>query len=102
MALVAEMQQNTDLTRFVISLLPSAIKRGSAHRTLVAFNAATLHDFIGHIGAQGKALDEGLVVQLVDALLMPLIAATKTKGVPNTMSKDSIARSLALNPTLLD
>jgi U3 small nucleolar RNA-associated protein 10 len=62
------MLRNSDLARFVTSLLPSAIKGGYAHRALLAFNAASLHDFIVH----SKVLDEGTVAYLLPALLEPL------------------------------
>ncbi|GLB44223.1 putative U3 small nucleolar RNA-associated protein 10 [Lyophyllum shimeji] len=68
MALVTEMLRNSDVSRFVTSLLPSALKEGRPHRVLLAFNAACLHDFI----SRSQALDEGTVAYLLPALLVPL------------------------------
>ncbi|KAG6868786.1 hypothetical protein C0993_010713 [Termitomyces sp. T159_Od127] len=68
MSLVTEMLRNTDVSRFVTSLLPSALKEKRSHRVLLAFNAACLHDFI----SRSKALDEGTVAYLLPALLEPL------------------------------
>ncbi|KAL0575096.1 snoRNA-binding rRNA-processing protein utp10 [Marasmius crinis-equi] len=67
-ALVAEMKKNTAVARQVASFLPNSIKEGYSHRTLVAFNAATLHDFI----SQSKSLDEGSLAYLLPALIEPL------------------------------
>ncbi|KAG6902641.1 hypothetical protein C0995_013766 [Termitomyces sp. Mi166 len=68
MSLVTEMLRNTDVSRFVAALLPSALKEKRSHRVLLAFNAACLHDFI----SRSKALDEGTVAYLLPALLEPL------------------------------
>ncbi|KAF8154101.1 hypothetical protein B0H34DRAFT_800000 [Crassisporium funariophilum] len=89
-SLVTEMLRNPDLTRFVAFLLPAAIKKGLSHRTLLAFNAATLHDFI----KRSKALDEGTLAHLLPALLEPL----QQKG--RTASKDSILGSYILLASL--
>lgn len=62
------MLRNADLARFVTSLLPTAINNGVSHRVLLAFNAATLHEFI----ARSKKLDEGTMAYLLPALLVPL------------------------------
>jgi U3 small nucleolar RNA-associated protein 10 len=62
------MLTNTDLARFVSSLLPAAIAQGHAHRTLVSFNAANLHDYI----TRSKILDEGTLAFLLPAILEPL------------------------------
>lgn len=62
------MLRNTELARFVTSLLPRAIKNGFSHRVLLAFNAATLHEFI----TRSKVLDEGTIAYLLPALLEPL------------------------------
>ncbi|KAF9021672.1 hypothetical protein BDZ89DRAFT_1137818 [Hymenopellis radicata] len=67
-ALVKEMLKNTEVTRFITNLLPSALKAGSSHRTLLAFNAATLHDYLAH----KKDLDDGTVAHILPALLEPL------------------------------
>ena len=62
------MLRNTDIARFVASLLPIATKGGYSHRVLVAFNAACLHDFL----LRSSQLDEGTVAYLLPALLEPL------------------------------
>ncbi|KAJ7452113.1 hypothetical protein B0H11DRAFT_1742292 [Mycena galericulata] len=67
-ALVTEMLKNSDATRFVVNLLPTAIKGNHSHHTLIAFNAATIHDYL----TRTKALDEGTLAHLLPALLEPL------------------------------
>lgn len=72
------MLKNTDLTRFIINLLPESIKgkvSGSTHRTLLAFNAACLHDFI----IRAKKLDEGTMTALLPALLDPMQSKTASR-----------------------
>ncbi|KAF8626030.1 hypothetical protein AX15_005120 [Amanita polypyramis BW_CC] len=69
--MVTEMLRNTDVIRFVASLLPSAIKMNRVHRVLLMFNAACLYDFI----TRSKSLDEGTVSFLLPALLEPLLSA---------------------------
>lgn len=88
-SLVSEMLRNPDLARFVASLLPNALKEQQqqhqhgnkiVHRTLLAFNAATLNEFI----RRSRKMDEGTGVLLVSALLEPL----QVKG--GDVSKDAI------------
>ncbi|KAF7326662.1 U3 small nucleolar RNA-associated protein 10 [Mycena venus] len=67
-SLVTEMLKNSDATRFVVNLLPTAIKANCSHHTLLAFNAATLHDYL----TRTQALDEGGLAHLLPALLEPL------------------------------
>ncbi|KAJ3515006.1 hypothetical protein NLJ89_g2035 [Agrocybe chaxingu] len=67
-SLVTEMLKNTDVARLVISLLPTAIKKNLAHHTLLAFNAATIHEFI----TRSKSLNEGTLAYILPALLEPL------------------------------
>ena len=62
------MLKNSDVARFVTSLLPCAIKEGRCHRVLLAFNAACLHDFI----LRSQTLNEGTLAYLLPALLEPL------------------------------
>lgn len=62
------MLKNSDLARFVSSLLPTAIKKGLVHQTIIAFNAATLHDFI----KRSKSINEGTLAHILPALLEPL------------------------------
>ncbi|KAK1226193.1 snoRNA-binding rRNA-processing protein utp10 [Marasmius sp. AFHP31] len=86
-ALVAEMKKNTVVARQIASFLPNAIKHERTHRTLIAFNAATLHDFI----TQSQTLDEGSLAYLLPALVDPL---------QNETSKDAILGSYVLIATL--
>ncbi|KAJ7607399.1 hypothetical protein FB45DRAFT_1135460 [Roridomyces roridus] len=67
-ALVTEMLKNSDATRFIVNLLPTAIKGNYSHHTILAFNAATIHDYLTRV----KALDEGTIAHLLPALLAPL------------------------------
>ncbi|KAJ7270708.1 hypothetical protein B0H12DRAFT_1229192 [Mycena haematopus] len=67
-SLVTEMLKNSDATRFIVNLLPTAIRTNSVHHTLLAFNAATIHDYL----TRSKALDEGILAHLLPALLEPL------------------------------
>ncbi|KAF8797612.1 hypothetical protein BYT27DRAFT_7204423 [Phlegmacium glaucopus] len=85
-SLVTEMLKNTELARFVTSLLPTAIKNGFSHRVLLAFNAAALHEFI----TRSKVLDEGTMAYLLPALLEPLQQKSSTP------SQDSILGSYIL------
>ncbi|KII90106.1 hypothetical protein PLICRDRAFT_686024 [Plicaturopsis crispa FD-325 SS-3] len=86
-ALVNEMLRNIDLARFVAALLPAATKQGCSHRTLLVFNAATLHDFIGC----SKSLDESTVAYILPALVQPL----QTNEL-NSPSKDAVLGSYVL------
>jgi len=76
------MLKDSDLARFVSSLLPTAIKKGQVHSTIIAFNAATLHDFI----KRGKSINEGTLAHILPALLEPLHQNQK-----NTV-KDAVVR----------
>ncbi|KAF5351352.1 hypothetical protein D9758_008071 [Tetrapyrgos nigripes] len=84
-ALVSEMLKNTDVARFIATLLPRAIKEHRAHTTLIMFNAATLHDFI----ACSKNLNEGTIAFIWPALIDPLQNRANS-------NKDSILGSYAL------
>jgi len=82
------MLKNSDLVRFVVSLLPNALKKQKkakpqVHRTLVVFNAVVLGEFIrrcelfsgrGGNGRKAKGvLDEGMIGMLLQALVEPLV-----------------------------
>ncbi|KAF7307826.1 U3 small nucleolar RNA-associated protein 10 [Mycena kentingensis (nom. inval.)] len=60
--------ENSDARRFIVSLLPGAIAGGYVHHTILAFNAATLHDYL----IRAKTLDEGTLAHLLPALVHPL------------------------------
>jgi U3 small nucleolar RNA-associated protein 10 len=67
------MIKNPDTLRFIANLLPDALKAGTAHRTLVAFNAGALMGYLGTVQSRNKrALDEGALATLVPALVTPL------------------------------
>lgn len=68
-----------------LTLSPKITLLGSFyHRTLVAFNAATMHDYI----ASSPALDEGILAFLLSALLAPFQTshsdANATVSLPST------------------
>ncbi|KAK0447887.1 uncharacterized protein EV420DRAFT_1647628 [Desarmillaria tabescens] len=90
MALVKEMLKNSDVSRFIANLLPAAIKGGYSHRSLLAFNAAALHDYM----IRSKALDDGTLAYLLPALLEPL------QNLSELSSKDAILGSYILLSTL--
>ncbi len=75
------MLRNTDVARFVTSLLPSALKENRVHRVLLAFNAATVHEFV----SRSKTLDEGTMAYILPAILEPLERQHST-------SKDAVVR----------
>jgi U3 small nucleolar RNA-associated protein 10 len=81
---VTEMLKNQDLARFVVSVLPNAIKKDLSHHVLLAFNAATLYDFI----KRSKTITEGTVAYLLPALLEPL------QQKPTKLSKDAVVSSV--------
>ncbi|KAF9480276.1 hypothetical protein BDN70DRAFT_905831 [Pholiota conissans] len=89
-SLVTEMLKNTDVARFVASLLPISLKKGISHHTLIAFNAATLHDFI----KRSKSLNEGTLAYILPALLAPL------QQKPKKLSKDAVVGSYILLASL--
>ena len=84
--LVTEMLQNTDVARFVASLMPSAIKKNCVHRVLLMFNAACVHDFI----TRNKSLDEGTVAFLLPALLEPL-ESTNSEHLKDTIVRPRVS-----------
>ncbi|KAK0476138.1 hypothetical protein IW261DRAFT_1643515 [Armillaria novae-zelandiae] len=90
MALVKEMFGNSDVSRFIANLLPAAIKGGYSHRSLLAFNAAALHDYMLH----SKVLDDGTLAYLLPALLQPLQHPSEFP------TKDTILGSYILLSTL--
>jgi len=81
-SLVTEMLKNSDLARFVTSLLPKYVRKGLAYHVLISFNAATLHEFI----KRSKALDEGTITYLLSALLESL------QQKPKSTSRDAVVR----------
>ena len=70
-SLVTEMLRNVDLTRFIVSLLPSAIQGGYVHRALIAFHTGVFIDYV----ARDKTIDDGVLAFLLPSLLAPLPVA---------------------------
>lgn len=91
------MRKNVDLTRFVVNLLPDSYTGDSklktipmVHRTLLAFNLATLLEFITRVDDNG--LDAGTMSFLLPALLTPLKVPGKedSAAVPPALRKYGI------------
>jgi U3 small nucleolar RNA-associated protein 10 len=86
-ALVAEMLRNIEVTRFVASLLPSAISGGYVHRTLVSFHTSILLEYI----SQSKAMDSNSSA----VLLPPSIDSIKSANTiedKDGLDKDVVVR----------
>ncbi|KAJ7701560.1 hypothetical protein B0H17DRAFT_1195339 [Mycena rosella] len=100
-SLVTEMLKNSDATRFVVNLLPTAIKGNCSHHTLLAFNAATIHDYL----TRTKALDEGTLAHLLPAILEPLQnrsdAVVKDAILGSYILISALAQVCQLTPTAL-
>lgn len=62
------MVQDTDLARFVSSLLPNAHQGGYSHRALLAFNIGVMHQYI----IRCKILDEAVMGFVMSALVESL------------------------------
>ncbi|KAF9238673.1 hypothetical protein BU15DRAFT_88298 [Melanogaster broomeanus] len=76
-ALIKAMVSNTEVARFAVNLLPTAIKCSQSHRTLLAFHAATIHDYISSV----PTLDDGILALILPALLTPFQAVQKDANV---------------------
>ncbi|KIJ18295.1 hypothetical protein PAXINDRAFT_97715, partial [Paxillus involutus ATCC 200175] len=76
-ALIKAMVSSTEFARFASGLLPIAVKCSQSHRTLLAFHAATMHDYI----SSAPTLDDGILAFILPALLTPLQAAQKDTNV---------------------
>ncbi len=79
------MRKSVDLTRFVVNLLSDSYGGDSnlktirtVHRTLLAFNLATLLEFISLVDDDG--LDAGTMSFLLPALLTPLKISSNEEG----------------------
>lgn len=106
-ALVTAMSKDTDVARFVASIMQNTIqinsnvktttkkrkiKALSIHRPLTAFTVVTLLEFID----KSRKLDEGTMAFLLPAIMEPLkIAkeAMKGDGVNYAVPKDTIVRT---------
>jgi U3 small nucleolar RNA-associated protein 10 len=62
------MSRNTEVTRFVGSLLSKAMHGGHLHRALVAFHTGVLLEYI----ARSDDIEEGIVALLLPTILEPL------------------------------
>ena len=62
------MLRNTEVTRFVASLLPKAVHDDYVHQTLVAFHTGVLLEYI----ARSDDIEEGIIVLLLPTMLEPL------------------------------
>ncbi|KAF8578875.1 ARM repeat-containing protein [Ramaria rubella] len=65
--LVDEMVVNVDLVRFVVGLLPEALRTGRTFRTLTGFTASITMDYLAH---------KGMIEEEVVALLLPAFTRT--------------------------
>ncbi|KAF5392137.1 hypothetical protein D9757_003220 [Collybiopsis confluens] len=112
-ALVQAMLKEGDLARFVVGLLGDAMKgvkdgvfsNGKFYRTLVAFWAATMHDFV--IATSAKGLSEGTSALVFAAVLEPLgILKMKAQGKTRSskryegIERDTVFTSYILLATL--
>ncbi|KAJ3965955.1 hypothetical protein EV361DRAFT_608730 [Lentinula raphanica] len=97
-ALVQAMLQHGDVARLVVRLLGEALKGpkdgsfsgGKLFRTLVAFWAATIHDFILAHGSNGaKGMSEGTSVLVFAAVIEPLSVIPKVKAKMSSRSGNS-------------
>ncbi|KAI6022898.1 hypothetical protein BKA83DRAFT_89928, partial [Pisolithus microcarpus] len=66
-ALIKEMVSGVEVARFIAELLPTAVGCSYSHHTLLAFNAATMHDYISSV----PRLDDGMLAFILPALLTP-------------------------------
>ncbi|KAJ3784963.1 armadillo-type protein [Lentinula aff. detonsa] len=114
-ALVQAMLRHTDVARFIVRLLGEALKghkngsfsSGRFFRTLVAFWAATVHDFIlVHGSNDAKGMSEGTSALVFAAVIEPLsvIPKFKTKTsskMGKSQSYDSVERDTILTSYIL-
>ncbi|KAJ4466217.1 armadillo-type protein [Lentinula lateritia] len=114
-ALVQAMLRNGDIARLVVRLLGEALKGhkdgsfsgGKFFRTLVAFWAATMHDFVLAHGSHGaKGMSEGTSALVFAAVIEPLSAIPKFKQKANPKSGkgqkyDNVERDTILTSYIL-
>ncbi|KLO17716.1 hypothetical protein SCHPADRAFT_845947 [Schizopora paradoxa] len=98
--LAEAMRKDVDLARFMINLLPDAYGGdqkpnavSTVHRTLLAFNLATLLEFVTRVNDDG--LDAGTLSFLLPSLLTPL-RISNVDGVAMALRKDGILGSFVL------
>ncbi|KAJ4481176.1 hypothetical protein J3R30DRAFT_3464943 [Lentinula aciculospora] len=114
-ALVQAMLRHTDVARLVVRLLGEALKEykdcafsgGRFFKTLVAFWAATMHDFIvAHGSNEAKSMSDGTSALVFAAVIEPLSVISKLKVKANSkngMSKtyDNVERDTVLTSYIL-
>ena len=93
-SLVTEMLRNVDLTRFIVSLLPSAIQGGYVHRALIAFHTGVFVDYV----ARDKTIDDGVLAFLLPSLLAPLQTTAEKKS---DFKTELIVSEAVLKPRVL-
>ncbi|EIN05935.1 hypothetical protein PUNSTDRAFT_137420 [Punctularia strigosozonata HHB-11173 SS5] len=95
-ALVTEMLKSPELTRSAVSLLPAALRAQHVHRTLVAFTAGTLLEYI----SRSEGLSEGVLAMLIPAFLAPLekdvLSRGEEGGRPAMLIREAILGSYVL------
>ncbi|KAI0311668.1 hypothetical protein OF83DRAFT_1068421 [Amylostereum chailletii] len=89
--LVVEMQRNTDVMRFVASLLPTAIRENYTHRTLLAFHTGVVLDYV----ARAKLIDDGISAALLPTMIEPLETNESKQGSVG-LSRDIVLSSYLL------
>jgi U3 small nucleolar RNA-associated protein 10 len=67
-SLVLEMTRNQSLARFIVSIVPEAVEDRCVHRSLVAFNAGVLIEYISRL----PEANEETVAFVLPALTSPL------------------------------
>ncbi|KAF9078300.1 armadillo-type protein [Rhodocollybia butyracea] len=113
-ALVQAMLRDGDVARLVVGLLSTALKgqtegsfsRGKYYKTLVAFWAATMHDFVLAHGSNGsKSMSEGTSALVFSAVLQPLSIIPKMKAKASKKGKsikyESIERDTVFTSYIL-
>lgn len=90
---------NSELARFIGSLLPSAIhvQHGAAiHRTLIAFHTGILLEFVKRSfhKAKGGSLDEGALAWVLPAAIGPLAACASSEV---KAAKDSLVSEVIVS-----
>ncbi|KAI5990429.1 hypothetical protein EDD15DRAFT_2388798 [Pisolithus albus] len=98
-ALVKEMVSSVEVARFVAELLPAAVGCSYSHHTLLAFNAATMHDYISSV----SRLDDGMLAFILPALLTPLQTASKDVNIAlgSFVLLCVLSRKVNLKPTAI-
>jgi hypothetical protein len=71
--LVTAMLKSADLIRFIVSLIPEAIKARTVHQTLLTFHTAVMVEYLQRATqANPEGLDESVLAILIPSFLAPL------------------------------